>query len=235
MKVTKHGQNVWQLTQMFVFNSYLVAEEDGLTLVDTGMGSKADDFLAAAQEIGRPIRRITLSHAHLDHIGALDALSAQLPDVEVSFSERTADFLRGNVTLREGEPQAKIRGGFEERKTQASRLIGPGDNVGSLRVVAAPGHSPDQIVFFDERDGTLLAADAFQTAGGIAVAGHMRFLFPFPALATWHPPTAVRTAVALRALAPARLAVGHGKVLEDPLDEMDRTIARAKAAIGEAA
>lgn len=235
MKVTKHGQNVWQLTQMFFFNSYLVAEEDGLTLVDTGMGSKAKDFLKAAEEVGRPIRRITLSHAHVDHIGALDALATQLPEAEITFSERTADFLRGNVTLREGEPQSKIRGGFEERKTQASRYIGPGDRVGSLRVVAAAGHSPDQIVFLDERDGTLLAADAFQTAAGIAVSGHMRLLFPFPALATWHRPTALKSAVALRDLEPTRLAVGHGKVLENPLREMDRAIARAKAAIGDGA
>lgn len=235
MKVTRHGQNLWQLTQMFVFNSFLVAEDDGLTLVDTGMGSKADDFLEAAQEIGQPIRRITLTHAHVDHIGALDALASQLADVEVTFSERTAEFLSGNVTLREGEPQSKIRGGFEERETQAARFLGVGDCVGSLRVVAAPGHSPDQIAYLDERDGTLIAGDAFQTAGGIAVTGHMRLLFPFPALATWHPPTALKSAVTLRELEPTRLAVGHGRVLDSPLDEMDRAIARAKASIGDVA
>lgn len=235
MKVTKHGQYLWQLTQMFVFNSYLIAEDDGLTLVDTGMGSKADGFLKAAQEIGRPIRRITLTHAHIDHIGALDTLAAQLPEAEITFGERTGEFLRGNVTLRGDEPQAEIKGGFEERQAHASRLIGPEDNVGSLRVVAAPGHSPDQIAYLDERDGTLLAADAFQTAGGIAVAGQLRLLFPFPALATWHPQTALKSAIALRELEPTRLAVGHGKVLDNPLNEMDSAIARAKAAIGEVA
>jgi glyoxylase-like metal-dependent hydrolase (beta-lactamase superfamily II) len=57
--------------------------------------------------------------------------------------------------------------------------------LGSLRVIAAPGHTPDQIAFLDERDGTLIAGDAFQTAAGTAVAGVTRWLFPFPALATW--------------------------------------------------
>jgi glyoxylase-like metal-dependent hydrolase (beta-lactamase superfamily II) len=104
----------------------------------------------------------------------------------------------------------------------------PGDHVGSLTVVAAPGHTPGHLAFLDTRDGTLIAGDAFQTRGGIAVAGTLRPLFPFPALATWHPPTALASAQMLRALLPTRLAVGHGAVLDDPLPAMDRAIARAE-------
>jgi hypothetical protein len=46
-------------------------------------------------------------------------------------------------------------------------------------------------------------------------------------MATWHGPTAVESARKLRALEPSRLAVGHGKLLDDPLEEMDRAIAAA--------
>lgn len=52
----------------------------------------------------------------------------------------------------------------------------------------------------------------------------MKILFPFPAMATWHKPTALSSARMLRALEPSRLAVGHGPVLEHPLPEMDRAI-----------
>ena len=45
-------------------------------------------------------------------------------------------------------------------------------------------------------------------------------------LFTWHRPTALASASALRALEPARLAPGHGQVVENPLDAMDRAIAR---------
>jgi glyoxylase-like metal-dependent hydrolase (beta-lactamase superfamily II) len=229
MKVTKHGENLWQLTRLVAFNSYLVREKDGLTVVDTNMSGSGKGILEAAATIGLPITRVTLTHAHTDHAGSLDEVSSQLRGAEVTFTKRTAEFLQGKLELRPDEPQAKLRGGFVERVTRPARLLKPGDMVGSLRVVAAPGHSPDQIAFLDERDGTLIAGDAFQTQGGMAVAGVRRWLFPFPAFATWHLPTALETAVRLRELNPARLAVGHGRVLENPLRPMDEAIRVAEA------
>jgi hypothetical protein len=80
----------------------------------------------------------------------------------------------------------------------------------------------------DTRDQSLIAGDAFQTAAGIAVTGVLRVLFPFPAFATWHKPTALQTAHKLRALNPSRLAVGHGSVIENPAALMDKAIAEAQ-------
>jgi glyoxylase-like metal-dependent hydrolase (beta-lactamase superfamily II) len=101
--------------------------------------------------------------------------------------------------------------------------------LGSLQVVAAPGHTPDQVAFLDERDGTLIAGDAFQTQGGTAVAGVTQWLFPFPGMASWHLSTALESVRSLRQLKPRRLAVGHGRVLEDPILEMDKAIRAAEA------
>jgi glyoxylase-like metal-dependent hydrolase (beta-lactamase superfamily II) len=229
MKLTQHGQNLWQLTRLVAFNCYLVNEDDGLTLIDTNIGGSGQAILQAAQTIGRPITRITLTHAHGDHAGSLDEVAALLPDAEVAFAPRTAEFLQGKLALRPDEPQVKLKGGFVNRDTQATRLLHPGDKLGSLRIIAAPGHSPDQIAFYDERDGALIAGDAFQTQAGTAVAGVTRWLFPFPAMATWHLPTALETAVTLRNLNPTRLAVGHGRVLENPAAQMDAAIRAAEA------
>ncbi|MBK8934826.1 MAG: MBL fold metallo-hydrolase [Chloroflexi bacterium] len=231
MKITQHGQYLWQLTRLQAFNCYLVDEGSELTLVDTNMSGSAADILKAAQSLGKPISRIVLTHAHGDHAGSLDAIHAQLPSAAVAFTARTAEFLQGNINLQPGEPQAKIRGGFVTCATPPTRLLKPDDTVGSLRVVAAPGHSPDLIAFWDERDGSLIAGDAFQTQAGIAVSGVRRWLFPFPAMATWHLPTAVQTAVTLRDLNPRRLAVGHGRVLENPGPQMTQAIHTAEAQI----
>jgi glyoxylase-like metal-dependent hydrolase (beta-lactamase superfamily II) len=106
-------------------------------------------------------------------------------------------------------------------------LLAPGDRVGSLEVHAAPGHTPGQIALLDVRDRTLICGDAYSTLGGVATSAKPNPRFPLPALATWHRPTALASAIALRALDPARLAPGHGKVVEAPGAAMDRAIATA--------
>jgi glyoxylase-like metal-dependent hydrolase (beta-lactamase superfamily II) len=220
------SQNLTRVAQFGLVNAYLVAEDDGLTLVDTGLSGMRRPVLAAAERLGAPIIRIVLTHAHGDHIGALDALARRLPDAEVAISEREAPLLAGDRTLRDGEPRSRLRGSYPGAKTRAGRLLAPGDRVGSLEVVAAPGHTPGQIALLDVRDRTLLCGDAYSTLGGVATTARPNPRFPFPGLATWDRPTALRTARALRALEPARLAPGHGRVVEDPLAAMDAAIAR---------
>lgn len=212
-------------------NCYLVREEDGFTLVDTNLAGSAKAIIAAAREHGGPIVRIVLTHAHNDHVASLDALKQALPDVEVAIGARDARFLAGDMSLDAAEPQVKLRGGYQPCQTQPTRLLEPGDRVGSLEVVASPGHTPGHIALLDGRDRTVIAGDAFQTIGGLAVAGTMRWLFPFPALATWHRPTALHSARALQALEPACLAVGHGQVLAEPLTALDRAISEAEKAL----
>jgi glyoxylase-like metal-dependent hydrolase (beta-lactamase superfamily II) len=227
VKSTSHGDNLHKLTRMGMVNVYLVREDDGFTLVDTGLPGSADDIVKLAGQAGGEIRRIALTHAHQDHVGSLAALHGKLGDAEVVISERDARFLRGDKSLDPGEPQTKPKGGYPKVDVKPTRLLNPGDRVGSLEVVASPGHTPGHVAFLDTRDRTLIAGDAYQTLGGIAVSGKLRPLFPFPALGTWHKPTALESARALRGLNPSQLAVGHGRVIESPEREMDGAIADA--------
>lgn len=94
-------------------------------------------------------------------------------------------------------------------------------------MIAAPGHTPGHTVFLDLRDRTLIAGDAFSTFGGTATAAKPNLRFPLAYLFAWHRPTALQAARALRALNPSRLAVGHGPVVEEPGDAMDRAIGAA--------
>ncbi|CAN5906704.1 MBL fold metallo-hydrolase [soil metagenome] len=230
MKVQQHGLNLFQLSRYVAFNSFLVREDDGLTVVDTNMGGNAPAIVSAAASLGLPITRIVLTHSHIDHVGSLDALHALVPEAEVLISRREARFLNGERTLEPAEqkPGAKLRGGYTTCETVPTRLLHDGDAVGSLQVVASPGHTPGHVALFDPRDGTLLAGDAFQTQAGVAVAGQVRPLFPLPALATYHAPTAVESARRLLELKPTRLAVGHGKVLEQPVSAMKRIIEKGE-------
>lgn len=228
MRSRRHGDHLVTLTRLGCINAHLVREDDGLTLIDTTIGGAASNLLRAAEVAGGRIVRIALTHAHGDHVGSVDSLHAELPEAEVVIGARDARFLRGDKSLDPGEPDRKPRGSFPRVETEPTRLLAPGDRVGSLEVVASPGHTPGHVAYLDTRDRTLVAGDAFQILGGVAVAGVIRPLFPFPATATWHRPTAVASARRLLELGPTRLAVGHGRTIEEPQAAMREAIAVAE-------
>jgi glyoxylase-like metal-dependent hydrolase (beta-lactamase superfamily II) len=217
-----------RVTRFGFVNAYLVGEQDGLTLIDTTIGKGgAQAILAAAERLEMPIVRIALTHAHGDHVGGLDHLAPALPDAEVLISGRDARLLGKDMTPDPGEPaEAKLRGGYPGTATRPTGLLEPGQRVGSLEVIAAPGHTPGHVAFLDHRDGTLIAGDAFKSLGGLATAAARSWRFPLVHMATWHRPTALESARSLRALEPRRLAVGHGRVVEAPVAAMDAAIAR---------
>ena len=218
--------SVHRISRFGFVNTYLLADGDGLTVIDTMLPGSAKKILAAAR--GRaPITRIVLTHAHGDHVGSLDALTAELPDAEVIISARDARLLDKDRTMDAGEPDDKLRGSYPGTETKPDTVVNAGDRIGSLEVIAAPGHTPGHVALLDTRDRTLFCGDAYSTLGGVETTAKVNWRFPLPTMATWHRPTALESARALRALDPARLAPGHGKVVESPAAQMDRAIERA--------
>jgi len=217
--------SIHRVSRFGFVNAYVVVEDDGLTVVDTLVPRAAKPILQAAQELGAPIRRIALTHAHGDHIGSLDELVERLHDVEVLITARDARFMAGDKSLDPGEG-GKLRGSYPRAKTRPTRTIEAGERIGSLEVVAAPGHTPGHVAFLDTRDRTLICGDAYATLGGMATSAKANPRFPLPAMATWNREVELESARALRALEPARLAPGHGKVVAAPLPAMDAAIAR---------
>jgi glyoxylase-like metal-dependent hydrolase (beta-lactamase superfamily II) len=212
-----------RLTHLGTFNCFLVLEDDGLTLVDTNLAGCAPAIIAAAQRLDAPLRRIVLTHAHLDHIGSLDALIQHSPDVGIAIGERESRLLRRDFSLDAGETGKKLMG-FPGAKSVPTLLLKDGDRVASLQAVFSPGHTPGHMAFLDVRDGTLIAGDAFVTQAGVVAAGVFKLYFPFPALFSWNKKLSAESAKKLRDLKPARLAVGHGKTVESPLADMDKAV-----------
>ena len=169
-------------------NAYLVREDDGLTLVDTMLPQGAKRILAAADELGAPITRIALTHAHGDHIGSLDAVKAAFPDAEVVIGAREARLLEKDKTLEPGEPQTKVKGDYRGAKTKPTRTLAAGDHVGSLLVVASPGHTPGHVAYLDERDRTLFCGDAYSSLGGVSTSARLNPRFPLILMGTWNRP-----------------------------------------------
>ena len=57
-----------------VSNAGVVGDEDGLTVIDTLMvRSQWAPFAAAVKELGETVKRVVLTHAHIDHVGGTTA------------------------------------------------------------------------------------------------------------------------------------------------------------------
>jgi glyoxylase-like metal-dependent hydrolase (beta-lactamase superfamily II) len=223
MRIVQESENLYRLTRFDMFNCFLVKESNEFTLVDTNFPGSCNDILKGAAALNCRINRIVLTHAHFDHVGSLDALTQALPDAEVSISVREARLLHGDFSLDAGEAGKPLLG-FKRARSVIHKTLNDGDQVGCLRVVACPGHSPGHIALLDPRDNTLLAGDSFITQKGVIAAGVYSFFFPMPAWFSWNCALAAVSAAKLTALKPNRLAVGHGATIDSPFAQMDRAV-----------
>ncbi|WP_026568445.1 MBL fold metallo-hydrolase [Bacillus sp. UNC41MFS5] len=235
MRMIKNGY-LYQVTFMasvFPVNCYLVEEEDGLTLIDAALGFCTKGIMKAAESIGKPITKIVLTHAHEDHVGALDSLKDLMPEVLVYISIRDNRLMNGDRSLDPHEAQTPIKGGVPKKlKTRANILLKEGDMIGSLTAIETPGHTPGSMSFLDLRTKALIAGDAMQTRGGMAVAGDIVPWFPFPAFGTWSKETAMTSARKLVGYQPELLAVGHGEMVMNPVKKMEQAIKHLEQKIG---
>ncbi len=202
MKSRQITPHVTQLTLWRMVNAFLVVEDDGsVTLIDTTMKQGTSGIVKAAA--GR-LARIALTHNHSDHVGGVDSLKAELGDVQLLWPE----------------------GDKVTTQTQPDTLLKEGDRIGSLEVVASPGHSPGHVAFLDVRDKTLFAGDVYSTAGGVRVTNKVNPLFPLVGMATEDRDLDLESARKLAALEPVLLAVGHGKSIREPKAAMDAAVRR---------
>jgi glyoxylase-like metal-dependent hydrolase (beta-lactamase superfamily II) len=231
MKLTKEGP-VYQLTFLpgfFPVNCYVIEEHSELTLIDTGIPNSYKQILNVIEKLNKPLTNVLLTHAHDDHVGSLDELKKRFPKVPVSISRRDSRLLKGDTTLDSNEPQTPIKGGVPKNiKTKPDHMLDEGDQIGSLKVVATPGHTPGSISFMDTRNHAIIAGDAMQTRGGIAVSGQLRLIFPFPALATWSKELAIDSVKKIKELHPSLLAVGHGDMIKNPEIFIQKAIQQAE-------
>ncbi len=239
MPVRQISKHCLQIKRFNSVNCYLVRDTDGLTLVDTALAA-ARIIREAARQLGEPIRRVVLTHAHLDHVGSLDEVKKLVPDIRILAGSRESQIFEeaargvkpGRMTLRPAEPQSPVKGSFKKLKNLPETLLNEGDSIGSLRVVNSPGHTPGHISLFDGRDGSLYAGDALTTMKQLRLPFDPPWYFPLPKWATWHNETALASAERFSNFDLARILPGHGSAVENPREALEHAISQARRQLG---
>ena len=130
----------------YLQNCSLVWDASGrAALIDPG--GEIDRLLAEVSARNLTLEKILLTHGHLDHVGAADALRDRL-GIPIEGPERAEQFWLDMLPQ-----QAQLFGFPPAHAFTPDRWLNDGDtvNVGSLQfeVLHCPGHTPGHIVFFE--------------------------------------------------------------------------------------
>ena len=195
-------------------NAYLIEDDGGVTLFDSGVASMARGLSTAAARFGG-IRRVVLGHADADHRGAAAGLGVPVychPDEKLA-AESPSSF-RDYWDLSKLSSWARpvlptLLRHWDGGPVEIAGTVSEGDEVAGFRVVELPGHAPGLIGLFRESDRLALVSDCFYTVdlqtGIRATAG-----VPHPAFNqdTERARDSIRK---LAALSPAAAWPGHAK------------------------
>jgi glyoxylase-like metal-dependent hydrolase (beta-lactamase superfamily II) len=222
---------VWRLKDIFV-NVYMIQnrEATGWVLVDTGLKSTASTLRTLITDLfgsgSRPLA-IIMTHAHFDHRGSLIELAEEW-GVPVYCHHQERPYLTGAASY--PPPDPSVGGGLVSLLSFAYPK-GPINAVSYLKElpengkineledwkwIHTPGHTPGHISLFREKDGVLIAGDAFVTTmqeSLLAVATQKKYVCGPPKYFTPDWGSAARSVKELAALEPNVITTGHGHAM----------------------
>lgn len=153
-------------------------------------GGEMDKIQAAIAEKGVSVEKILLTHAHIDHAGAVGPLSRAL-GIPVEGPHKDDKFWIDSLPM-----QSQMFGFPEAESFEPARWLGQGDTVSIgdeiLEVRHCPGHTPGHVVFYHRPSDLVIVGDVlFQGSIGrtdfpkgdhaTLVASIRRELFSLPA------------------------------------------------------
>jgi hydroxyacylglutathione hydrolase len=210
-------------------NIYLIEDDGGVVVYESGSVGAADAIRRAAAERGG-ITRIVLSHAHPDHRGGAARLDAPIychPD------ERPG--AEGDGWVSDGFDYSKISNALIRALTPRLLRVmdgGPleiagslvdGDYVAGFEIIHLPGHTPGQIGLWRESDRLAIVSDAVLAWDPFSVAGLPgRVRLPPPPIRPQE--EAARASIRrIAALGPATVWLGHyGPVTGDVRAQLEK-------------
>lgn len=169
------SNNIYQIPLAYgAVNAFLIEDEDGLTLVDTGIQGSGRKILAAIEKAGKnpsDIRRIILTHCHPDHAGSAAELK-QLLNIPIWVHSADAGLIAQGKGGRQMHASPGIfnqivyhlviKNMYRIPPVQVERELTDNEVLliaGGIRVIHTPGHCAGHICLLIEKDNLLIAGD----------------------------------------------------------------------------
>jgi glyoxylase-like metal-dependent hydrolase (beta-lactamase superfamily II) len=206
--------------------------ESGLAVIDAGLPGSTPGVLELIQELGHSlhdVRHVLITHADTDHVGGLKTL-VDATGAEVYASAQAAGYLK----RRASPPHlpmpkrliTRVTNWFVRRAVTVSHQVSDGETLpiaGGIQVIATPGHTPDHVCYYWERERVLFAGDLLNNRSGLVLT---------PDGITWDMAAAKASARRVLQLDPAAICMGHGDVWR-AADDPDR-VKNLLATLGDA-
>lgn len=221
---------------------YLLPEETGYTLVETGPTACRTALLEGLAAAGvRPseVRHVFVTHIHLDHAGGVGALLEALPHATFYAHEVGVPHLVEPSRLSQSARKAwgaaydKVFGPLVPVDPHRIHALKGGETFplrgGEVRVLPTPGHAKHHLSFFDTAISGLFTGDSAGVR--LRTQRHARPAIPPPDLDL---EALFASLAAMEATAPRTILYSHfGPVAGDPMEfERYRALVTAWAEVG---
>jgi hydroxyacylglutathione hydrolase len=141
----------------FQENCYIIGDEESGVGVVVDPGDEAARIALAVEQTDLEVGSIIVTHAHIDHVGAVAALVDEYACPVLMHAE-------SEPMLKQLPTQAMMMGLKFGKVPAVDRHIGDGEvlEVGELRLrsLYTPGHAPGHLAFYVEDEGVVLSGDA---------------------------------------------------------------------------
>ena len=222
---------VWRLKDIFV-NLYILENQEGtgFVMVDAGLKSSAAKIRTLINELfGKTItpKAIIMTHGHFDHRGSLIELAEEWK-VPVYCHHQERPYLTGIASYPPPDPSvgggamALLSFAYPKGPINAEEYLkelpedGRIEELQDWKWIHTPGHTPGHISLFREKDGVLIAGDAFVTTmqeSLLAVISQKKSLSGPPKYFTPDWGAAAISVKTLAALEPNVITTGHGHAM----------------------
>ncbi|PSQ42374.1 MBL fold hydrolase [Halobacteriales archaeon QS_9_68_42] len=144
-------------------NAYLLADDDGLTVVDTGTpfdAARVEGAVDAAGYDPEVVSRVLLTHYDFDHVGSAAKLDIDAP---IYAGREDADLVTGErrPRLSGAKPLLQFALGPLVPDVPAGRIrrVDDGDEIGGFTAYHTPGHTPGHTAYVHEERGVAFLGD----------------------------------------------------------------------------